>query len=481
MVFSTGLSLLIAMACCFSTGALASEVRASNMLRHSPALRVHAPAAVPAASFPYRQRLENRNDMQYHGTIVLGGQEVDAIFDTGSFDLLVISQKCKKCLGRPQYNSSKSTSHRSLGDDVVEHEFGSGPTKSHLAAEELHIGPMVVAKQVIHEIVSHEIKVLDSASFDAIVGIGSGMNETTCNQSVLCQLNISEFSICLGRPKGSPGWLTWGSRLTDTQRSQAVELSNVGKFHWTVSMTDILPVGLQLGQERANAAKVLLCGKGCAAILDSGTSLIAAPSHSLNGLQALLPQLADDCSNWQDLPDLQFNFNGRTLRLPPTAYALKLSGSVEDKRSVSSFLHFKPTLASHDVCFFGFIAMDRSTDFGPLWIFGMPFFREFHVSFKPHMNASQRQIWLSRASETCEPLPVPESKQERSWNMADAMHKGVGIYPRVAVAQRQSKVMRTGTRSTETEDVSRGPRTVDAQDLLASGGLIPRLGVWERA
>merc|ERR1740120_300329 len=121
---------------------------------------------------------------------------------------------------------------------------------------------------------------------------------------------------------------------------------------------------------------------------------------------------------------------------------MKLSGSMQEKLAVSNFLQIDtpPSMMVEDVCFYGFIEMDRSTEFGPLWIFGMPFFREYHVTFGLNDDETKRKIWLNRASDTCEPEALPEVPHNASWNVSDAKVKGVKLYPAVVVAQQGTTV-----------------------------------------
>lgn len=436
--------------------------RLADVAAHHQQVSAVASAISGSRGLPVTTRMDNRRNMQYYSKITLGGQQVDAIFDTGSFDVVVVSQRCKDCVN-PQYDSSASKTYRGLNKTIM-HRYGSGMTESYQGVDELSVGGgLVVKEQVIHEIVRHQMKVLDKAAFDAIVGIGPVKGD--CNTSVVCNLGISDISVCLERGSEAPGWITWGGSLSAAQKAQALELKTIGKYHWTVSMSDIIPVGTTLSKKQVQAAEIILCGRNCAAILDSGTSLIAAPSHAVFGLRALLPALAADCSNYQDLPDLEFNMNGHKLRLPPQAYALKLKGAMQDKRKVASFLAIKPAILARDVCFYGFIEMDRSSDFGPLWIFGMPFFREYHVTFGYHQDDDKRRVWLSKAGEKCNAEPLPA--QSTNWTLKDAAHKHFPVYPKVAVPQKGLSVRKAS--------FNEGPLEVHAADLLAAGGMVPRI------
>merc|ERR1719174_2039165 len=328
-------------------------------------------------------------NVQYFTKLEIGGQVVSGIMDTGSFELVVMSHRCKVCAD-PPYNSSESGTFRASSQtDPVMHYYGSGPTRSFKGYEHVNVGPLVSWNQTFYELTDHNISALDDASFDAIVGIGIGSGDAF-NKSLLAGFNVSTYSVCLERASLSPGWLVWGGDLRD--RSLALELPVIGEHHWAVALTRILPKGLALTPEQSDAAGVLLCGTGCAAVLDSGTSLIAAPSTALQGLSFLLPEVHSNCSNFADLPDLEFDVGGHRLILPPETYVLRMSGTQVEADTVYDILHFKPKIRKVNECFPAFMPIDRRTKFGPLWILGMPFFRQFHVTFSA---GEERRVFLA--------------------------------------------------------------------------------------
>merc|ERR1719456_712613 len=276
------------------------------------------------------------------------------IFDTGSFELLVLSEKCEHCSKMPFY-----------------------------------------------EIVQHNIPVFEGASFAAIVGLGDGPNEE--DKSLLQKFGVNEFSICLERASGADGWITWGGELTEEEKTtKAIALPVLGEHHWAVHMT-----GLGIGPQ------AVTCQDGCGAILDSGTSLIAAPTPALMALSMVLPPINEDCSNLDSLPDLVFMLNGHELSLPPEAYVLRLTGTLVEAKSVWDILYFKPKVTKLDQCLPAFMQIDRTTQFGPLWILGMPFFRFFHSTF--HINPENREertVFITKAGEKCAPEKIQSDLNE---------------------------------------------------------------------
>merc|ERR1719359_2283770 len=99
--------------------------------------------------------------------------------------------------------------------------------------ETVDVGPMKSEDQSFWEITDHKIDVLDHAKFSAIVGIGPGHPPSNTEKTLLMSYGVDEFSICLERKSGRPGWLTWGSIATDQEREKSFASAPViGKIHW---------------------------------------------------------------------------------------------------------------------------------------------------------------------------------------------------------------------------------------------------------
>merc|ERR1740121_2217394 len=121
------------------------------------------------------------------------------------------------------------------------------------------------------------------------------------------------------------------------------------------------------------------CPRGsCTAILDSGTSLIMAPVSVVSRAVEALNALGRDCSNLTSLPRLEFELSGKKFSLPPESYIAEVVGHIPPR--------FAKYMKKHDTttyrqCKVLLMTMDVATTQGPLWILGMPFFREYYTSF----------------------------------------------------------------------------------------------------
>jgi hypothetical protein len=278
---------------------------------------------------------------------------------------------------------------------VTKHVFGSGPCVSVLGYETVSIGSKLFAEdQAFWEITDHRIPVLDTAKFAAIVGIGPNFAYGNTEKTLLMSYGIDEFSVCLKKGHGEEGYLTWGKDTTLKKDSYAT-VKVIGKHHWVANMHNVtfLP-------PKGHLANVP-CGDsgGCAAIIDSGTSLIAAPGMALWMLSEQIEPIMEDCSNLHKLPTLKFVIDGQPLELPPKAYVMRITGATLEASDIWDILFFKPKMKKIDMCMPAFMQMDMTSQFGPVWILGMPFFRYYHTTF----DRKAKAMHFALPGPECEP------------------------------------------------------------------------------
>merc|ERR1719428_441758 len=165
----------------------------------------------------------------------------------------------------------------------------------------------------------------------------------------------------------------------------------VGDVHWAVLMTK-LAAG---GQESHDA-----CNPSCAAIVDSGTSLIAAPTSALQALSPILSKIDSDCNNLDTLPDITFNLGQETFTLPPAIYVIKVTGYVEERQEVWDAMFGPPKLKAVTQCVPAFMEINMvAKEHGPVWILGMPFLRYYYTVFQ----RNPKSLHIAYATADCQP------------------------------------------------------------------------------
>lgn len=127
----------------------------------------------------YSIELSNHFNVQYSGRFTIGDQELPMIYDTGSFEVLVLSTKCTNCVKTlSMYDYKKSHSFRESPSHVVaEHAFVSGDVVTAEGFETLRLGgrdSAVDANDMTFWMVQkHELKFwkTGNAIFSGIVGL----------------------------------------------------------------------------------------------------------------------------------------------------------------------------------------------------------------------------------------------------------------------------------------------------------------------
>lgn len=417
-------------ACCFGFAAFSACDALS--VQEKPAVGVKnvdkvAPAedALPLGKGVTRTTMKNNFNTQYIGDIDIGGQRERAILDTGSFEVLVLSTMCEHKNGitceseNPNgrfYDPLRSPDFKPVPASMV-FSFGSGPAEAvagtvgiefvtepvdpntgkpltMLARKDRAI-EHTAPEQLFWMIKDHAIQVFNLGTFDAIVGIGPGHPPTNQNKTLLMSLGINEFAICNSRAQreghdNPPGYIYWNTQHAKKDNWPTAPV--IGKIHWAVSMTSFGAAG----HESADCHR----GQGCAAIVDSGTSLIAGPSKALEAIKKQIGPVKMDCSNMHELPNLVFQLGNAQLALPPEAYVMKVKKPSQPKSGPASLwdlVTIEDEKESEHRCTLAFMQMDKSSQHGNVWILGMPFLRYFYTVF----DREEKQVMFARADAEC--------------------------------------------------------------------------------
>jgi len=335
---------------------------------------------------------------QYTINITVAGEVMPVIPDTGSFSLLVTSKRCAVC---PQQAfdhvdaEARGAYDPNEEDAVVERvSFGSGAVKVRLSFADVELGSSE-ARTALWEITHSDSsmnEVWRGASFEGIFGLGwkkEDRNETT----VLEALDINEFAFCMGRSPKAQGTLHFGTSLPDRRQGYA---DVVGENHWGVSLSKLTVA--------RDGAQTLCTDSKCGALVDSGTSQLLLPPEHVVAFKDMIGHVDPHCSNYEQLPDLVFELGGHEVRLTREAYSRRLvMGGIPKVRADGPRLIFEKTEAK-EYCWLTIGSAILMSDHGPVWIFGMPFFREHLVSF----DRANKRIGIG---EPCGPpkLPAEES------------------------------------------------------------------------
>ncbi|KAG2262277.1 hypothetical protein Bca4012_013080 [Brassica carinata] len=224
--------------------------------------------------------LKNYLDAQYYGEIAIGTppQKFTVIFDTGSSNLWVPSGKCYfslSCYFHAKYKSSRSSTYKKSGKRAAIH-YGSGAISGFFSYDAVTVGDLVVKDQEFIEATSEPGLTFLVAKFDGLLGLGfqeiSVGNATPVWYNMLKQGLIKKplFSFWLNRdPKSEEGGeLVFGGVDPKHFKGEHTYVPVKQRGYWQFDMGEVLIAGKPTGY----------CGRGCSAIADSGTSLLAGPT-----------------------------------------------------------------------------------------------------------------------------------------------------------------------------------------------------------
>lgn len=224
--------------------------------------------------------LKNFMDIQYYGEIGIGTppQKLNVVFDTGSSNLWVPSLKCFfsiACYFHSKYNSRLSRTYTKIGK-TSKIPYGSGYVSGFLSQDDVNVGDFVVKDQVFTEAWVERSIDLILTKFDGIVGLG--FRDMSIGKIAPLWYNMAKqglvdqqiFSLWLNQDPYAEtggeivfGGIDWRHYKGD---HTYVPVANNG--YWQIELQGFDISNISTGH----------CLKGCAAIVDSGTSLLAGPT-----------------------------------------------------------------------------------------------------------------------------------------------------------------------------------------------------------
>ncbi|PPS15654.1 hypothetical protein GOBAR_AA04923 [Gossypium barbadense] len=224
--------------------------------------------------------LKNYMDAQYYGEIGIGTppQKFTVIFDTGSSNLWVPSTKCYfsvACFFHSKYKSSESSTYKKNGKSASI-QYGTGAISGFFSNDSVKVGNLVAKDQEFIEATKEPGVTFIAAKFDGILGLG--FKEISVGDAVPVWYNMVEqglikdqvFSFWLNRNVGEEmgGEIVFGGIDPNHYKGKHTYVPITQKGYWQFDMADVL-----IGDKPTG-----YCAGGCAAIADSGTSLLAGPT-----------------------------------------------------------------------------------------------------------------------------------------------------------------------------------------------------------
>merc|ERR1740122_159558 len=290
----------------------------------------------------------------YWGQMTLGTppQEFKVIFDTGSGNLIVPAADCKVpgCAPHKKYDSKASSTYSFVTNEKMESSseitFGTGQVSGNFVKDMLCIGDSLCldADFIAADMMSTEP--FQEIPFDGIMGLGFKDLSMGNGFNIVDDLNTNggckQFSFFVS--DGNDSEVTFGGYRADRLASDVVWAPVNVQSWWQVAIDDIT----------FNNMPKQLCDGQCQVAVDTGTSMLAGPSDLVDKLTSMV-NAKEDCSNFDELPNLGFQLGNTVLNLRPDDYMDRSGGS----------------------CSFSLMPLDVPPPKGPVFIFGDPFLRRF--------------------------------------------------------------------------------------------------------
>uniref|UniRef100_A0A8P0TC49 Napsin-A n=1 Tax=Canis lupus familiaris TaxID=9615 RepID=A0A8P0TC49_CANLF len=333
--------------------------------------------------------LSNYMNVQYYGEIGLGTppQNFSVIFDTGSSNLWVPSIRCHffslPCWFHHRYNSKASSSFQPNGTKFAI-QYGTGRLDGILSEDKLTIGGVKSASVIFGEALWEPSLVFTLAHFDGILGLGFPILAVGGVQPPL-DLLVDQGLL------DKPVFSFYLNRDPEAVDGGELVLGGSDPAHYIPPLTFLpvtVPAYWQIHMERVKVGTgLILCAQGCAAILDTGTSLITGPTEEIQALNAaiggfslLLGEYLIQCSEIPTLPPISFLLGGVWFNLTAQDYVIQIArGGVR-------------------LCLSGFQALDIPPPTGPLWILGDVFLGAHVAVFDRGNLTGGARVGLARAS-----------------------------------------------------------------------------------
>nr|ATU82850.1 secreted Aspartyl protease-like protein [Pristhesancus plagipennis] len=297
--------------------------------------------------------LKNYLNSQYYGIIGIGTppQEFEVVFDTGSSNVWVPSNKCisTACRRHLRYNSLLSSTYVET-KKPIDLEYGRGSVSGYLADDVLTIGNIKIENQTFLEVNSEPGAAFLSTKFDGILGMAfpslaeGGVVPPFYNmmQQQLVEKPVFSFYFNRNMKQIRGGELIlggWDEEIMEVDEMEKIPLNEQAFWQFTLE-------AIFVGDDEYNN----LLSEPIDAIADTGTSNIVGSDDLITTLNLGLGVEVDnglgivDCKKVGDLPTLNFKINGKVYTLEGKDYIGKFEGTYTSicTTGFTGLRHFEP-------------------------------------------------------------------------------------------------------------------------------------------
>ncbi|KAG2199995.1 hypothetical protein INT47_000345 [Mucor saturninus] len=302
----------------------------------------------------------------YYGEISIGtpAQKFNVIFDTGSSDVWVVSNKCQSdiCDSHRKFDHHQSNSYNSEKDedddeDTLSVDYGTGSVQGHLGKDKVSLadGQIVIQEQVIADAYTLSRDFIGSP-FHGIFGLGlAGLSSSQHDPPFLSMIeqNLVEQPVFSIYSQHNAGEIDFGGIDKDRFEGEISYVDNIDSSYWMMAI-DSMEFEDQSFQDRK-------------AIIDSGSTLIIMNKNDASLYHQSIPGAMSNgdgtwsfpCKNVNTLGPLTIKSGDTTLTIPA------------DK------LFLTPMSATSKNCLSGISDQEMETENS--WILGDVFLKNFYT------------------------------------------------------------------------------------------------------
>ena len=326
------------------------------------------------------QELRNFKNTQYVGTIGVGTppQRFDVIFDTGSSNLWIPSVACAPTPAHARFDARRSPTYATNGS-LFGIRYGTGDVRA-WSRDVVALGPLAVARQRFGE-VTDALRV-SAGPFCGILGLGypalAVEGATPLFDTLMRERRLPRnwFSFWLSRAPGAASALVLGGAERALYAGNLTWLPSASRAYWELEFDRVELGGIALDVCPGRAR--------CRAALDSGTSLITAPSPHARRIRARSPWRAT-ARTWRRCRPLvhcrrpEPHPARRGLRAAVAAEAGAGGGGGGGDGGGGGGGGGAEGMGA--TCAAGAMPLDVPPPRGPLWLLGDVFLRKFYTVF----------------------------------------------------------------------------------------------------
>jgi len=295
------------------------------------------------------EKLYNSQNTVFYADIAIGTpeQKFEVVIDTGSFILWVPDRVCKlsssPCRNHHTFDLADSSSGKVLGKVVKNGktylkigrlQYGTGNMQGVEIEDTVHIAGLEIPKVGMLTATTVATQPFRTAPFDGILGVGRGSEIVDGVQFNVLQTTYKKKLI----PKNIIAFYFTDTPTDASHAAGAVTIGGVkeslyqGQMRWHPVAEFGVPMWTIPIESLSVGDGVNVCEGGCVGVVDTGTSLIVSDGDRVGQLVKDLG-ISQDCSNYDSLPDVKFEFGGHhhVYKLPGHAVAIKQVDAQGDK------------------------------------------------------------------------------------------------------------------------------------------------------